>query len=479
MSDDKKVSPGGMSLPAEAVAKEKQPISLTGATPQATKIRKEIRLGVLAGFIIILLAIIIGVFKHGKGGGHRGGGPESAPMETVAPSGKKNVEELKALSEKKRAGRLEEGRELGADGDGQGAGDGDVGNDLNLPPTKIARASGLTGRPGGPGGRPGYGGSAGSQGYGSAGGRMEDASERADLAEANLARRSSLSVRGGSGGGGMGGMKGKESADVVDPGIRALQERVAALAGQGTGGAPSGGGLGAVPGQSGGQQDQNMQANKAAFLESARKGASQNVQRVSLVKPLTKYEVQAGWDIPATLEQAINSDLPGEVRGLVRENVYDTSTGHYLLIPQGARVVGEYSSRVAYGQSSVQVVWTRLIFPDGSSVDLGGLNGQDVRGQSGFRDKVDNHYVRLISAALLTSAFAAGIEMTQNQSATATVLTPSQLATQAVGQQLGELGTRITERNLDIQPTIKISIGYRFTIRVRKDLVFDRPYGGG
>jgi type IV secretion system protein VirB10 len=277
----------------------------------------------------------------------------------------------------------------------------------------------------------------------------------------------------------MGGTKGKESADVVDPGIRALQERVAALAGQGTGGASSGGGLGAVPGQSGGQQDQNMQANKAAFLESARKGASQNVQRVSLVKPLTKYEVQAGWDIPATLEQAINSDLPGEVRGLVRENVYDTPTGHYLLIPQGARVVGEYSSRVAYGQSSVQVVWTRLIFPDGSSVDLGGLNGQDVRGQSGFRDKVDNHYVRLISAALLTSAFAAGIEMTQNQSATATVLTPSQLATQAVGQQLGELGTRITERNLDIQPTIKISIGYRFTIRVRKDLVFDRPYGGG
>lgn len=475
MADEKKVSPGGMNLPADAVAKERQPINLSAAAPQATKIRKEIRLGVLAGFVIILLAIIIGIFKHGQGKSHRGGGPDTPPMETVAPSSKKNVEELKALSEKKHAGQLANGEE-GPGGDGQGA-DGDVGNDLNLPPTKIARATPVqaAGRPGQAGYRPGYGSTPGYQGYGYGGARLEDASARADATEESLARRSSLSVRGG-GGGVLG--SGKLKEDLVDPGTRALQERVSALAGQGSGG----GGNGVAPGLPGGQgqQDQNMQATKTAFLENARKGGQTATQRVSLVQPWTKYEVQAGWDIPATLEQAMNSDLPGEVRGLVRENVYDSPTGHYLLIPQGSRVIGEYSSRVAYGQDSIQVVWTRLIFPNGTSVDLGGLNGQDVRGQSGFRDKVDNHYVRLIGDVLLTSAFSAGIQIATNggSSSNSNPYSAQSVAAAATAQQLGEFGMEMARRDMNRQPTIKISIGYRFTIRVQKDLVFDRPYGG-
>jgi type IV secretion system protein VirB10 len=176
----------------------------------------------------------------------------------------------------------------------------------------------------------------------------------------------------------------------------------------------------------------------------------------------------------------MNSDLPGEVRGLVRENIYDTPTGHYLLIPQGSRVIGEYSSRVAYGQDSIQVVWTRLIFPNGTSVDLGGLNGQDVRGQSGFRDKVDNHYVRLIGDVLLTSAFSAGIQIATNggSSSNSNPYSAQSVAAAATAQQLGEFGMEMARRDMNRQPTIKISIGYRFTIRVQKDLVFERPYGG-
>jgi type IV secretion system protein VirB10 len=258
-----------------------------------------------------------------------------------------------------------------------------------------------------------------------------------------------------------------------------IQEKLAGLAAQGPAGLDGarGGGVGSR-GDVAGVLDQNEQEAKEAFVV-GRRGRTESAERASLALPLTKYEIKAGWDIPATLEQAMNSDLPGEVRGLVRENVYDTVSGRYLLIPQGSRVVGEYNSHITYGQNAMQVVWTRLIFPDGTSFDLGGLNGQDVRGISGFRDKVDNHFTRLISFALLTSAFSAGIEFTQKQSANESVITPSQMATQAVGQQLGQLGTRITERNLNIQPTVKISIGYRFTIRVRRDLVFERPYGAG
>jgi type IV secretion system protein VirB10 len=218
-----------------------------------------------------------------------------------------------------------------------------------------------------------------------------------------------------------------------------------------------------------------MQGDKADFVSKAKKNREGVYLPETRVQPISPFEVKAGWDIPATLEQAVNSDLPGEVRGLVRENVYDTATGHYLLIPQGSRVIGTYNHRVAYGQTGIQVVWSRLIYPDGTSINLEGMQGEDARGQSGFRDKVDNHYARLIGFAILTSAFSAGIELTQNQNQTG-VLTTQQTVTQALGQQLGELGITITNRNLNIQPTIKIGVGYRFNIRVDRDIAFAEPY---
>lgn len=115
------------------------------------------------------------------------------------------------------------------------------------------------------------------------------------------------------------------------------------------------------------------------------------------------------------MEQALNSDLPDEVKALIPSNVYDTATGRYVLIPQGARLVGEYNSPLGYGQDGVQVIWNRVIYPDGSSLDLNGMLGQDAHGLSGFRDKVDRHYKRLLGFAVLTSLFAAASEVSQNR----------------------------------------------------------------
>ena len=99
------------------------------------------------------------------------------------------------------------------------------------------------------------------------------------------------------------------------------------------------------------------------------------------------------------------------MKALVTSNVYDTATGRYVLIPQGARLIGEYNSQLGYGQDGVQVVWNRVIYPDGSSLDLSGMIGQDAHGFSGFRDKVDHHYKRLVGFAVLTSLFAAASQM--------------------------------------------------------------------
>ena len=192
---------------------------------------------------------------------------------------------------------------------------------------------------------------------------------------------------------------------------------------------------------------------------------------------LGKYEVKAGWLIPAVLEQQLNSDLPGFIRALVRENVYDTVSGKYILIPAGSTLVGIYNSHVGYGQKALQAVWRRVIFPDGSSLSLGGFEGDDSEGAAGFRDQVDNHWVRIFSGALLTSLFAAGIEISQGQNSS--VLTqPSygQQIGQAVGQQVGQVGVEVTRRNLNVQPTIIVRPGYRFFVRVEKDLLFRAPY---
>jgi len=190
-----------------------------------------------------------------------------------------------------------------------------------------------------------------------------------------------------------------------------------------------------------------------------------------------RYEVKAGWLIPAVLEQQLNSDLPGLIRALVRENVYDTVTGKYILIPAGSTLVGIYNSHVGYGQKALQAVWRRVIFPDGSSLSLGGFEGDDSEGAAGFRDQVDNHWGRIFSGALLTSLFAAGIEISQGQNSS--VLTqPSygQQIGQAVGQQVGQVGVEVTRRNQNIQPTIIVRPGYRFFVRVEKDLLFKGPY---
>jgi len=224
-------------------------------------------------------------------------------------------------------------------------------------------------------------------------------------------------------------------------------------------------------------EQQNDQGEKEKFLEKVRTREIDDYLRSTRTAPLGKYEIKAGWDIPGVLEQAMNSDLPGEVKALVRSNVYDTATGKYLLIPQGSRLLGTYNSHVTYGQKGLQVIWTRIIFPDGSAVDLDGMVGGDIKGNSGFRFQVDNHYKRLVGMALLTSVFAAGIEISQRNQ-TSVLATPSvgQTTSAAVGQQVGELGVEVTRRNLNVQPTIKIPIGYRFNVRVNRDMLFDSPY---
>ena len=224
-------------------------------------------------------------------------------------------------------------------------------------------------------------------------------------------------------------------------------------------------------------ESQNMQTAKAAFLASAQQRKTDDYLRSTRTAPLSSYEIKAGWEIPAVLEQSLNSDLPGDIKALITSNVFDTGTGRYLLIPQGARLIGKYDSRISYGQDGVQVAWDRIIFPDASSVDINGMVGLDSHGNSGLRYDVDHHYKRLFGFAALTSAFSAAFDLSQRTTQSAlTYPSVGDTATASVGREMSQTGAAITRRNLNVQPTIKVPVGYKFTVRVNRDILFDAPY---
>jgi len=216
------------------------------------------------------------------------------------------------------------------------------------------------------------------------------------------------------------------------------------------------------------QGDVNLQSQKQQFLANTGGGDSSYL-KTQLQKPRSPYEVKAGTIIPAVLITGINSDLPGMITAQVRERVFDSSTGKYLLIPQGSKIIGTYSSNVSYGQNRALVVWTRLIFPNGSSINLGGMAGVDLAGYAGYSDTVDNHWKRLIGGVILSSLLAGTAQSNSDRDSFNSRFTNN------VGNEINRAGQKITRKNLDIQPTIKIRPGFSINVMVNKDMIL-KPY---
>lgn len=195
--------------------------------------------------------------------------------------------------------------------------------------------------------------------------------------------------------------------------------------------------------------------------------------------PKSPFSILAGAVIPGKMISGIRSELPGQVIGQVSETVYDSATGKYPLIPQGTKTIGVYVNDISYGQESIMIAWQRLEFPDGKSLDIGAMPGADSAGYTGFRGKVDNHYLRIFGSAILMSAIVGGVTYSQNQNQATGYFTPptaGAVMSQALGQQLGEVATQMISKNLNIAPTLSTGPGYEFNIILVKDLVFDKPY---
>lgn len=211
-------------------------------------------------------------------------------------------------------------------------------------------------------------------------------------------------------------------------------------------------------------RDPNAQARKIGFASALDEQPDVNPHR--LVPPASPYMLAAGSVISASLITGLRSDLPGLVAAQVTEPVFDSATGRYLLVPQGARLIGAYDSVVAFGQRRALIVWQRIMLPDGSSIRLDNEPATDPAGYAGVADQIDFHSWTLLKGVAISTLLGAG---------TSSSLTGESDLVRAIResaqQNAANAGDQITLRNLQIQPTITIRPGFRIRLLVHRDLI--------
>lgn len=194
-------------------------------------------------------------------------------------------------------------------------------------------------------------------------------------------------------------------------------------------------------------------------------------------KPASPFELMQGSVIPATLTTGIESDLPGQITAVVARNVFDSASGANLLIPAGAQLVGTYAAKVLPGQSSVAVAWTRIVFPNGSYINLGAMPGTDPDGMSGISGDVDNHTWLMFKNALLLSLVGTGIQAATPQTTSVNgSLSTAQIFQSQLANTFGQAVSQMLQRYMSVAPTIHVQPGAQIAVVVSKDLVFPGPY---
>ena len=219
--------------------------------------------------------------------------------------------------------------------------------------------------------------------------------------------------------------------------------------------------------------DPNMQKEKKQFLKNA---AVQNfVLKEPLTPSISKYEVKTGTYIPITLVGGINSDLPGHLVAIVREDIYDTNTGTVKIIPAGSRLFGTFSSEVSWGQTRVQVVFNRLTLPNGKSINLGAMGAADLAGQSGLTGDVNIHLGKVIGSIIMAGVVGgADGALTNNGNHRKDENSALSKGGEESGRTAIETVDKYSSKILDVQPTITVKPGTRGTIVVEEDIILEK-----
>lgn len=245
-----------------------------------------------------------------------------------------------------------------------------------------------------------------------------------------------------------------------------------------------GGGVASVPGATTATTTAATQpAVESDFDPELTQAAQVKVTKIGKIE----YIIAQGKVIDAVLETAINTDLPGALRAVVTRDVY-AEAGQTILIPKGSRLIGTYEADIERGQRRVNVIWARIIRPDGIDIAVNSP-AADQLGRAGVEGVVDNRYTELFSTAVLLSTISTGIaivadKLTDSQqtststtsSGTGTTTTTTGTATSAAVadsvEQIGDVGKEIAGQFMEINPTITVDQGTKIIVYVNRDLVF-------
>jgi hypothetical protein len=221
--------------------------------------------------------------------------------------------------------------------------------------------------------------------------------------------------------------------------------------------------LPATPGLNGAKGDELSAEDRFSDRVAAAENAPARAVRIAN----SSYTVPQGAIIAGVLETAINSDLPGYVRAVVSRDVMGFD-GRRVLIPSGSRLIGQYRSGLAAGQSRAFIVWTRLTRPDGVTVSLGSP-ATDTLGRAGLGGKVDSHFLKRFGSAILLSVVQSGLGLLQRGNNDIVVRTADD-AKSVAGIAL--------QRDINIPPTVKVAQGTAIRIFIARDLDFSGTDGG-
>jgi len=208
---------------------------------------------------------------------------------------------------------------------------------------------------------------------------------------------------------------------------------------------------------------------------------------IEMIEDRTRTIAQ-GKMINAILETAINTEFPGAVRGIITRNVYGEA-GKEILIPKGSRIYGTYSSEVKRGQGRINISWSRLLRPDGISINIA-LTASDQFGRAGIPGELDNKFSSLIANSLLSSVLAvAGTATAQailgGNTQTSTTVNATQGTTTTVGNAanqalydvskifLDTIGD-VVKNTLDTSPVIRVPQGTRMVVMVNSDITIPK-----
>ena len=220
-------------------------------------------------------------------------------------------------------------------------------------------------------------------------------------------------------------------------------------------------------------EDRSSKFLAAAASIGDRSAKASRIERIDALVP-------EGTLIPGILETAIVSDLPGQVRAIVSQDVHSFD-GRRVLIPTGTRLIGEYQSEITRGQTRVFVVWTRMLRDDGVTVRLNSI-GADSLGRSGLTGRVDKKFRERFGAAILLSIVGAGASYLTGYGSEATAgdsddaQQAEELARETIAQTFSDMANQALSDSLRIPPTISVSQGERIFVFVRQDLDFSAMY---